>query len=80
MSASGMILKIDVTGTQKRFDATITPHYHIRCSCCDRVNDIDMPVSTSLVDIASTKTPYLITGHHVEFTGLCPDCRRHKGL
>jgi len=78
MSASGMILKIDVAGTQKRFDATTSPHYHIRCSCCDRVDDIDMPVSTSLVTVANTKTSYQILDHNVEFTGLCPECRQQK--
>lgn len=75
MSANGLILKIEAAGTQKRFDATTRPHYHIRCSCCDRVDDIDMPVSTDLVDIATTRTSYQVLGHRVEFTGFCPDCR-----
>ena len=34
MADSGMILKIEVGGTQKRFDATTDDHYHIRCSAC----------------------------------------------
>ena len=34
MAESGMILKIEVGGTQKRFDATTDEHYHIRCSRC----------------------------------------------
>jgi Fur family ferric uptake transcriptional regulator len=31
MAESGMIVKLEVGGVQKRFDADTTPHYHIRC-------------------------------------------------
>ncbi len=76
MSASGMIMKIEASGTLKRFDATTRPHYHIRCSCCDRLDDINMPVSTSIADMAAGRTSYQILGHHIEFSGLCPDCQQ----
>ncbi len=54
MADSGMILKIEVGGTQKRFDATTDDHYHIRCSVCGRVDDIDVPV---IRDLASGRPP-----------------------
>ena len=79
MSANGMILKLEVGGTQKRFDATIDPHYHIRCCDCGRVDDIDMPVDQKLGKAAALVSDYQILGHHVEFTGLCPDCREEEG-
>ena len=44
MAESGIILKLEVGGTQKRFDATVESHYHIRCSGCGRVDDIDIEV------------------------------------
>ncbi|NLX19153.1 MAG: transcriptional repressor, partial [Desulfobulbus sp.] len=71
-----MILKVEVGGTQKRFDATTDDHYHIRCSACGRVDDIDMPVIEDFAARASTASPYLILGHHVEFTGICEDCQK----
>lgn len=37
MAETGIILKIEVGGTQKRFDATTHPHYHIRCISCGKV-------------------------------------------
>jgi Fur family ferric uptake transcriptional regulator len=76
MAERGMILKIEVGGTQKRFDATTAEHYHIRCSVCGRVDDIDVPVVKELVAEASVATSYLIQGHHVEFTGICSDCQK----
>ncbi len=74
MADSGMILKIEVGGTQKRFDATTTLHYHIRCASCGKVDDIDVPVISELVSRAESATSYQLTGHHVEFTGICPSC------
>lgn len=78
MAESGMILKIEVGGTQKRFDANTNVHYHIRCSICDRVNDVDVPVMKELVQQAEAATPYKIIGHHVEFLGVCRFCQENR--
>lgn len=75
MAESGMILKLEVGGTQKRFDATTADHYHIRCSVCGRVDDIDVPVVEELVAQAARNSSYHILGHHVEFTGICQACQ-----
>lgn len=76
MSENGMILKLEVGGTQKRFDATTDTHYHIRCSACGRVDDIDTPVMDDLVEEAAASSSYQVLGHHIEFTGLCPSCQK----
>jgi len=74
MAENGMILKLEVGGTQKRFDATTDNHYHIRCSTCGKVDDIDIPVADSLIEKAGDSSSYHILGHHVEFAGICPRC------
>jgi Fur family transcriptional regulator, ferric uptake regulator len=78
MAENGLILKIEVGGTQKRFDATTEDHYHIRCSLCGRVDDIDVPVMEELATQAANSSAYLILGHHVEFTGICSACRQQR--
>ena len=80
MAENGMIVKLEVGGTQKRFDATTDAHYHIRCSCCGRVDDIDVPVIDSLVDAAAENSSYQIIGHHIEFTGICSKCREEENI
>jgi len=80
MADNGMILKLEVGGTQKRFDATTDPHYHIRCSCCGKVDDMDVPVIDNLVKSAGECSSYQILGHHVEFTGICLDCQESEGI
>lgn len=78
MAQNGIILKIEVGGTQKRFDATIDPHHHIRCTNCSCVDDIDIPVQDEINSLASRTSDYEILGHHVEFMGLCPVCSKSK--
>jgi Fur family transcriptional regulator, ferric uptake regulator len=78
MAESGLILKLEVGGTQKRFDATISPHYHIRCIQCAKVDDIDIPVQHHINEIATAACDYQILGHHIEFSGICDDCAQKK--
>lgn len=74
LSAEGTILKMDAAGTQKRFDATVENHYHIRCIRCGRVDDVDMETIPEIEEIARMRSNYQSVSHVVEFTGICPDC------
>jgi len=76
MADNGMIRKIEVGGTQKRFEAITKPHYHIRCSRCGKVEDIDVEINDDLVKVAAKSSLYQIMGHKVEFSGVCPDCQQ----
>lgn len=79
MAESGIILKLEVGGTQKRFDATTDPHYHIRCQQCGKVDDIDIPVHADINEIAAKNSDYQVLGHHIEFTGICKTCSASTG-
>ena len=78
MAESGLILKLEVGGTQKRFDATVSPHYHIRCTQCSKVDDIEIPVQGHINALAAAVCDYQILGHHIEFSGICDDCTKKK--
>jgi len=78
MSETGIILKLEVGGTQKRFDATIDPHYHIRCLSCGKVNDIEIPVMEEINKTAADISQYQVLGHHIEFSGICDECSNQE--
>jgi len=78
MAESGIILKLEVGGTQKRFDATVESHYHIRCSVCGKVDDIDIEVQEEINETAAKSCNYKILGHHIEFSGICDDCQAEE--
>lgn len=80
LSRDGNILKLDLDDEgQKRFDGRIDPHYHLRCLNCGRVLDINLPPQIEIIDKANRITDCQITGHKLEFTGLCPRCRGDRG-
>jgi len=73
----GEIQKLEFGGTHKRFDGNPDAHYHVRCTLCDRVDNVDLgPVKQIEADIQSA-TDYKILGHRLEFIGLCPECEAH---
>jgi len=72
----GLIQKIEVGGTQKRFDGNAAAHYHVRCLHCGRVDDLDLALNTDMEHEARKKTAYKILRHRLEFAGLCPECQK----
>lgn len=75
MAENGMIQKLEVGGTQKRFDGNADPHYHVRCVKCGRVDDLDLPLDLDVERQARKHTNFTILRHSLEFSGLCPTCR-----
>ena len=75
MAENGMILKLEVGGSQKRFDATTELHYHIRCTCCGKVDDMEFSAMPQLDQLAAHASDYQVLGHHIEFSGICESCR-----
>ena len=73
----GEIQKLEFGGTLKRFDGDPGPHYHIRCVCCDRVDNAPVPPVENIEARLCPATDYKIIGHRLEFIGLCPECARH---
>ena len=70
----GIIRKLEVDSKQKRFDGDITPHYHIRCIKCNRVDDIFIKMDRGLEKSAASCCDYKILDHHAQFSGICSKC------
>ena len=70
----GIIRKLEVDSKQKRFDGDITPHYHIRCIKCNRVDDIFIKMDRGLEKSAASCCDYKILDHHTQFSGICSKC------
>ena len=70
----GIIRKLEVEGEQKRFDGDMTPHYHIRCIKCNRIDDIFIKMDRGLEKSAASCCDYKILDHHAQFSGTCSKC------
>jgi len=58
-----------------RFDGTPSPHYHIRCIRCGRVDDVPMEYDSGLDKALQGRSECAVMGHSIEFKGMCPECR-----
>jgi Fur family ferric uptake transcriptional regulator len=76
----GEIQRLELSGSTKRYDGVPTKHYHIRCIECGRVDDAPIAPLNQLEDDLYGTTVYEIIGHNLEFTGLCPQCSRLRGV
>ncbi|MEI6633964.1 MAG: transcriptional repressor [Chlamydiota bacterium] len=76
LSGRGVILKLELAGTQRRYDATTANHYHIRCNKCGCVEDLSMKAFDNIEGEARGATQFTITGHKLEFEGMCPRCAK----
>ena len=73
LSESGDIQKLEPGCSLKRFDGDTSEHFHIRCVRCDRIADAPLP--DLKVDLEGVNpTDFKITGHRLEFLGVCPEC------
>ena len=72
MAQDGRLMELD--GPVTRFDATVEPHTHLRCSQCGCVADGELAYDVSL-DQKSIAQGWQVTGHNLMFTGICPACR-----
>ena len=75
----GLIQQINLGEDSYRYDADITPHIHIQCTCCKEVRDMPLldEVLTLRTDVSS-HTGYTLTNERLFFYGLCPKCQEAK--
>lgn len=78
LSRDGHITKLDLDEGQKRFDGRTQPHYHFKCLNCGRVLDIKLAPQTEIEREVNRMNNCLVTGHKLEFNGLCPRCRKDR--
>ena len=75
LSKKGVIQKLEVGGSGARYDGDINKHYHICCTNCSRVDDIQK-ISDEIINIDLSEIEgYVVEGYHMNFYGICSDCR-----
>ena len=73
LAEEGIIMKISSDGAD-RFDATVKTHYHLQCTKCGRLFDLEMPPFEEIEKKAQSVADCKITSHQLNFIGVCRDC------
>jgi Fur family transcriptional regulator, peroxide stress response regulator len=71
----GEIGELDLSGAITRYEGTKERHYHFVCERCRKVFDLDEPIKPELDREVEERTGCKVSFHHLEFRGLCRDCR-----
>ena len=72
----GEIIKITTPDGGDRFDAVTSPHYHVICTSCGRVIDLEMEPLDSIDKLAEKCFDGYIDHHTALFYGTCRDCMK----
>lgn len=75
LTEEGLIIKLVSDDTCERYDARVTPHYHIVCRSCGAVGDIFIDYDASLDKRADGLYKGDVHGHDIMFYGICDKCK-----
>lgn len=80
MSDNGQALKVRVSSGADHFDDTLSPHYHVVCAKCGRVDDVEVDLPSSVTESLDKATApgFTITGYELLFCGLCSACAQER--
>jgi Fur family peroxide stress response transcriptional regulator len=71
----GLISVVNVLYNAARYDANLTPHNHVVCTECKKIEDF-YDESLSNLDVSDmTLNEYSIKGYSILLNGVCKDCR-----
>lgn len=79
LASQGLVRRLDFGAGQRRFDADMDDHTHIRCISCGRVQDVPLNRSaniTTMYEIVHRHTGYDVLDCELDFQGICPACRK----
>ncbi|MEK7773882.1 MAG: transcriptional repressor [Deltaproteobacteria bacterium] len=71
----GDVSEITIDPERKHFDPNPAPHHHIICTVCNKISDILIDYSETLRLPENILKDFTVTGNHVDFYGVCGDCR-----
>lgn len=75
LSDEGIIGHVRINNGADRFDHQSFLHYHVRCVRCGKVDDVMIPVLSGIDEAAARISGYEVSGHTLQFDGICPACQ-----
>lgn len=78
LAESGRLKCIENVNLADHYDHQCHDHYHIQCTCCNRVYDMDMEYMQNLNQKAASEEGFRIEGHDILFKGICPKCAKKQ--
>ncbi len=74
----GLVKILEVGDERAHYDWDTQAHSHIRCIRCNKVEDMMGIDLKAIKTIADQGSEYQITGQHITFEGVCPECAKKE--
>ena len=75
----GEVLELGFGNDSSRYDGNKPyPHPHLICTKCKRIFDPDVSGLSDLSQQVAQMTGFQITGHRLDFYGICPQCQEQE--
>ena len=71
----GMVLCLNCDSSD-RFDDTVTPHFHLSCTNCKRLYDLEIPEIPNIIETAEKHYKGRIDTYSLIYTGVCEECMK----
>lgn len=78
LEEQGLLVKLPLGSSFDRYDGNTEKHYHITCSECGCVDDVNIPVDSSINEQAEKISGYSSIIHRTDFSGICSLCSKKK--
>lgn len=78
LSEMGALRKISMPVGSDRFDGRLDEHYHMACTRCGRVFDVECGELEELDRRIMDRQGFEVQNRHLLLTGLCRDCREQE--
>lgn len=75
LSEMGLLRKISMPVGSDRFDGRLDEHYHMACTHCGRVFDVECEALLGLDREILAGQGFEVRKHHLLLTGVCRECR-----
>lgn len=76
LKEKGKISEINIDIDRKRYDPDPEPHHHFICINCKKIIDIYKRFKFNTNKLGLDR--FVVIGNHIEFYGLCPECKKSK--
>ena len=78
LAEAGEILRLEKSGTQKRFDGNTRPHFHVRCERCGKIGDVFTQIHLPACDGLEVEGFAAVNYMELVFSGVCWECKAER--
>ncbi len=80
LADKGVIRRFLSDDAKARYDANITPHQHMQCTCCKKVFDCPPMFYSILQEDILKRTGFHVLQQQIYLTGICAECSDNKNV